>query len=212
MKLRNYLIPFLLILATSCQPPTSDQKKQEQIHNGTIAENKISKLDSTKLIIAGKGAGELFLGQDMQDVIKKLGHADDGDAAMGSAVGVWYTNSSADTSLRNPITIFSTYRDSNMVIKVIKQLSISAPEFSTTQGIHTGVKLKKLQSSYPSLKKAERYINEKNKDTLAIYDDLNAGIAFDIHKDTISAITIHPRKRVVNSTYLTVHPGWKRVM
>lgn len=210
MKYTNAIALGLLCFATACHS-TSDNKKNEKMHNGTIADHEIEKIDSAKLIIPGSRAGEIYLGQDMQDVFKKLGNADDGDAAMGSALGIWYTKSTADSTLRDPITIFSSYRDSTMVEKVVKQFSVSAHEFSTTNGIHTGIKLAKLKAVYPSLKPLMKYVNEKTKDTLSVYDDVNAGIAFDIQKDTCSAITIHPKSKPANSTYLPLHPGWKSV-
>jgi len=211
MKYISSIAAGLLCLATACHS-TSDQKKQEKMHNGTIADHEIERIDSAKLIIPGNRAGEIYLGQDMQDVFEKLGDADDGDAAMGSALGIWYTKSSSDSTLRDPVTIFSSYRDSNMVIKVVKQLSVSAHEFSTTDGVHTGIKLSKLQFLYPSLKRTMKYVNEKTKDTMSVYDDVNKGIAFDIQDDTCSAITIHPKSKPANSTYLPVHPGWKTVI
>jgi len=182
------------------------------MHNGTIAEHEIEKIDSTKLIIPGNRAGEIFIGQDMQDVFKKLGNADDGDAAMGSALGIWYTKSSSDSTQRDPLTIFSSYRDSNMVVKVVKQLSVSAHEFSTIDGIHTGVKLAELRFVYPAIRQSMKYVNEKTKDTLVVYDDKHAGIAFDVQKDTCSAITVHPKDKPANSTYLPLHPGWRTLI
>lgn len=186
---------------------TSDKKREEKMHAGTIAAHEIKKIDSTKLIVPGERAGELYLGQDMQAVVKLLGQADDGDAAMGSALGIWYTNSSADVNLRNPVAVFSSYKDSTMVVKTVKQFSVSAPEFSTTEGIHTGLKLSALLGYYPSLK--ETGIYTKGRDTLKVYDNQVEGIAFDLVKDTCSAITIHPKGKPANSTYLDVHPGWK---
>lgn len=210
MKLINYLAFGLLTSAVACHS-VSDQKKKELIDSGKIAAKKIKEVDSAKLIIPGERAGLIYLGEDMQNVFKQLGNADDGDAAMGSALAIWYTKSSADSTLRDPITIFSSYRDSNMVVKIVKQLSVSATDFTTKEGVHTGFKLKALQAVYPSLKKAESYVNDKNKDTLTIYDDTSAGIAFDIHRDTCLAITVHPKNKAVNSTYLPVHPGWSVV-
>ena len=96
-----------------------------------------------------------------------------------------------------------------MVAKSVKQLSVSAPQFSTTKGVHTGLKLAALMSAYPALKKTGTYV--KGNDTLLVYDNKAEGIAFDLHKDTCNAITIHPKGKPANSTYLDVHPGWKAV-
>ncbi|MGY0037855.1 hypothetical protein [Pedobacter sp. NJ-S-72] len=78
----------------------------------------------------------------MKTVFKLLGKADDGDAAMGSALGIW--------NKKKPTIIFSSYRDSNMVIKDVKQISVASNDFSTAEGIHTGVTLTKLKAIYLS--------------------------------------------------------------
>ena len=187
----------------------SDQKKEEKLHDGVLAESEIKEIDSARLIVAGERAGKLYLGQDMQEVFKILGKPNEGDAAMGRSLGIWYTKSSADTTKRNPVAIFSSYRDSNMVAKAVKQLSVSAPEFSTIDGIHTGTRLSELTAVYPAIKKTMVYVNEKSGDSLYVYDNQQAGIAFDMQKDTCNAITVHAKNVAVNSTYLSLHPGWK---
>lgn len=210
MKQNHFFILFILCMAAACHS-VSDQKKEEHIAGGKLAAVATKKIDSAELIVGGERAGKLYLGQDMQSVVSLLGEADDGDAAMGSALGIWYTKSSSDTTRRDPIAIFSSYRDSNMVVKVVKQLSVSSPEFSTADGVHTGFRLAALRSVYPSLKRTQQYVNNNGKDTLSVYDDLKDGIAFDVIKDTCNAITVHPKNKPANSTYLSVHPGWKIV-
>jgi hypothetical protein len=205
MKKMAYFGVIVLGTMVACHG-ASDKKREEKMHAGTIAAHEIKEIDSAKLIIPGERAGKLYLGQDMQAVVKLLGQADDGDAAMGSALGIWYTKSSADVNLRNPVAVFSSYKDSTMVAKTVKQFSVSAPEFSTTEGIHTGLKLSQLMAAYPALKETGVYA--KGRDTLKVYDNQVEGIAFDLVQDTCSAITIHPKGKPANSTYLDVHPGW----
>ena len=179
------------------------------MNSGKIASSVIKAVDSSRLIVPGTRAGKLYLGQDMTAVADLLGRPDDGDAAMGSALGIWYTKSSSDFTRRDPISIFSSYRDSNMVVKVVKQLSVSAPDYRTSNGIHTGFTLAALQSAYPGLKKIQQFVSGSGHDTLKVYDSVNEGIAFDMIKDTCSSITVHPKNKPANSTYLSVHPGWK---
>jgi len=202
MNKLNYTGLLLVAMATACHSP-ADQKKDSisTTHEVTAGEDK--KLDSTRLIIAGKQAGNIYLGQDMEAVFKLLGKPDDGDAAMGSALAIWNKN--------KPLIVFSSYRDSNMVIKDVKQVSVSAADFSTAEGIHTGLSLKALKDAYPELEKAAAYTHTKTKAELTVYDAVSKGIAFDVQQDTCTAITIHPLNKSVNGVYLTMYPGWKKL-
>jgi hypothetical protein len=215
MKRIIYLGAVLISLSFACHSPGDRNIKQYSTvtnRDTLITGTKRSETDSSKLIIAGKQAGRIYLGQNIQDVFKLLGKPDDGDAAMGSALGIWYSGDQAE-SRSNSMVVFSSYRDSNMVIKAVKQVSVSAPAFQTTDGIHTGVKLAALLAAYPSIKKVESYVNSKDKtDTLKVYDSIAEGIAFDILKDTCTAITVHVKNRAANAVYLPVHPDkWKKL-
>ncbi|QNK63205.1 hypothetical protein H7F33_01390 [Pedobacter sp. PAMC26386] len=197
----NYIGLILVGLATACHSP-ADQKKDPFSTEYAITAKEEKKIDSAKLIIAGKQAGNIYLGQDMTSVFKLLGKPDDGDAAMGKAIGIWHK--------KQPIIIFSTYRDSNMVIKDVKQISISSNSLSTADGIHTGVSLAFLKMVYPELKKVASYSNLQTKALLVVYDAVAKGIAFDIQKDTCTTITVHPVNQSVNDVYLTMYPAWKK--
>lgn len=202
MNKLNYTCLLLVAMATACHSP-ADQKKDPFSTAHAVTIDKDKKIESTRLIIAGKQAGDIYLGQDMQAVLKLLGKPDDGDAAMGSALAIW--------NKKEPLLIFSSYRDSNMVIKDVKQVSVSAPGYSTTEGIHTGVSLKALKAAYPELEKAAAYTHLQTKAELTVYDAVAKGIAFDVQKDTCTAITIHPSGKSVNAVYLTMYPGWKKL-
>jgi len=206
MKKINYLWLLFIGIATACNSSAKQEKEvvpatKESAPAGTSINTK-EKADSAHLLIAGKRAGNIYLGQDMENVFKLLGRPEDGDAAMGSAIGIW--------DKKTPLIIFSSYRDSNMVVKAVKQISVSAASYTTAEGIHTGVSLRKLKTIYPALKKAAFYTNAKTRGQLTVYDDESKGIAFDIQKDTCTAITIHPINKSVNGVYLTMYPDWKK--
>jgi len=214
MKCINYLGAVLIGLTAACHSSTDQKIQQDSTvtrSDTVITEKKKSKPDSSALVIAGKQVGNIYLGQDMQDVFRLLGTPNDGDAAMGSALGIWYGKDPLKGK-RNPLVIFSSYRDSNMVVKAVKQISVGAEEFRTAEGIHTGIRLAALLAAYPSLKKTETYLNSKDKtDTLNVYDSIAEGIAFDVQRDTCTAITVHVKNRAANAVYLPVHPDWKRL-
>lgn len=200
--MKKIINPALLFisLAAACNPAADQQKKSVSTAETVVNVKEEKKADSTKLLIAGKQAGQIYLGQDMKTVSELLGRPDDGDAAMGSALGIW--------NKKEPLIIFSSYRDSNMVIKDVKQISVSSGSFSTAEGIRTGVSLTVLKKTYPELKKAASYTRKEEK--LTVYDVASKGIAFDVQNDTCTAITIHPVNKSVNEAYLTMYPDWKK--
>jgi len=199
--MKKIINPALLFIgiAAACNP-AADQQKRSVSTAETVMNVKEKKVDSTKLLIAGKQAGHIYLGQDMKTVSELLGRPDGGDAAMGSELGIW--------NKKEPLIIFSSYRDSNMVIKDVKQISVSSGSFSTAEGIRTGVSLTVLKKTYPDLKKAASYTRKEAK--LTVYDVASKGIAFDVQNDTCTAITIHPVNKSVNEAYLTMYPDWKK--
>lgn len=212
MKSLKYLVVVLLGLSAACQAPAAHKEQLDSTvtkQDTAVGDAGRLNVDSSKLVVAGKQAGKIYLGQYMEEVTALLGRPDDGDAAMGSALGIWY-NGVSKADKRNPTVIFSSYRDSNMVIKAVKQVSVAAPEFKTADGIGKGAGLAQLLKVYPSLQKIETYVDAQ-KDTVFVYDSLAEGIAFDLQKDTCTAITVHVKNRPANAKYLSVHPDWKRL-
>jgi len=212
MKIITFLGAAIIGLAVACSSSTeqsSTTKDTAELKDGTNVESAgTAEPDSSLLIIPGKQAGKIYLGQDMQEVFKLLGNASDGDAAMGSAIAIWYAKGDS-TAKKDPVVIFSSYRDSNMVVKSVKQVSVAAPAFRTTAGIHMGAKLSEVLAAYPKLRQSETYVNRQ--DSLKVYDSIKEGIAFDIKNDSCTAITIHLPGRPANALYLSVHPGWKKL-
>jgi len=218
MKILNYAGMILLGLATACNSSTDKSNQEdsvstqtEQVEDSTAADpledttmraDELAEQEEYALIVPGKRIGKIYLGQDMKEVFDLLGTPDDGDAAMGSAVGVW---------IKSSMTIYSHYRDSTMVVKAVKQISVASDTYYTAEKIATGMSLNQVKAAYPALKASASYVNLKNKDKLQVYDDLEGGIAFDIQNNKCTMITVHPKGKPVNAAYLDLHPGWKRV-
>lgn len=202
MKTINYVGILLLSLAAACNS-TPKRNTDKAVVEDKVVSKDVKEIPMEKLIVPGKQVGALYLGQDMKEVFATLGNANDGDAAMGSALAIWKKDS---------ISVFSSYRDSNMVVKAAKQIAVGSSAYSTAEHIHTGVKLSQLIDAWPRLKLSAVYVNEKSKDTLKIFDDVAAGIAFDIENGLCSRIIVHPKDKSVQGTYLSMYPGWKAVM
>lgn len=198
MIMRQGYILSILLAATimSCSAP---EDKKIKLQDSLFSKETTDSVLKEQLIVPGKSVGKLFLGQDMQEIGTILGKPEDGDAAMGKAWGIW-----------KDIAIFSSYKDTSMTSKDVKQIVVSGTGYRTSQGITTGSSLEAIKLVYPKLKQAAVYT--KGKDTLWIYDAVEDGIAFDLKRSgkdlQSSAITVHRPKEPVNSTYLTIHPGW----
>lgn len=201
MKTINYAVLLLLGLSAACNSATQKTTDKANVPNTAISKE-VRPIPLDKLIIPGKQVGTLYLGQDMKEILAELGPANDGDAAMGSALAIWNKDS---------ISVFSSYRDSNMVIKAAKQIAVGSSAYSTADHIHTGIQLAQLVHLRPELKLSALYVNEKSSDTLKILDDVKAGIAFDIEKGLCSRIVVHPKNKSVQSTYLSMYPGWNAI-
>ncbi|SDM29644.1 hypothetical protein [Pedobacter antarcticus] len=210
MKKLLFMIGTALVVLSACGP--GDKQKDQGLKKDTLDLQNIAikapdNVADTLLLIPGKQAGKVHLGQDMQKIFEILGKPADGDAAMGSAMGVWY-NPKATGNI-DTVTVFSSYRDSTMSVREVKQVSVTSMFNQTEGGVHTGMKLDQLVEIYPDLKLVQRFKKEKGNGELLIYDHPGDGIAFDIVNGICTAITIYPAGKSVNQIYLPARPGWK---
>jgi len=153
--------------------------------------------------------GEISLGEDMAKIGVKLGRPDAGDAAMGKAWGIWYSKDST-SGQRNELAIYSSYRDTSMRVKDVKQIRITSAQFKTQDGFTTGRSVSETKLKFSDIEKISSYLNEQ-KDTVTVYDSKRDGIGFEFLKGKSISLTVHPMNQSVNGTYLTLHPEWKRI-
>lgn len=206
----------LLVLAAGCGPSSKKPiNETKETDTGYRKEKAVPVPSKDKLVVPGKQAGEIFLGQDMEEVGKILGKPFDGDAAMGKAWSIWHIQDPKNPVDSGEISIYSVYKDSTMSSKVVKQIVVNTGYYATENKLKNNADLKTVLLGFPSLKKVATYINPKKKDTLYVYDDVDGGIAFDVKKSNqqlfTRAMTVHPKKEPVSNTYLTIHPGWKKI-
>ncbi len=208
MKSIKFALLGLSISFAACQSANkSDERKTDSVSN--LKSAKTQDVDGRFLIVAGKSVGEISLGENMEQVVEKLGKPDAGDAAMGKAWGIWY-GSDSTAKRRNEIAIYSSYRDTSMRVKDVKQIRITSNDFKTQDGLATGATLEDTRLKFPDIKKLSAYLNEK-KDTVAVYDAKKDGIGFEFLKGKSISLTVHPVNTAVNDTYLTLHPEWKLI-
>ena len=204
MKFTKIIILGLAIAFTACQSSKNAQHKNDSTASIEPGPGKI--VDETFLIVPGQSIGEISLGEDMESVGKKLGKPNAGDAAMGKAWGIWFD----DDSTGNELAIYSSYRDTSMRVKDVKQIRITSNRFKTQDGFSLGRSLRDTKLKFPAMEQLSAYLNEQ-KDTVLVYDAKQDGIGFEFAKGKGVALTVHQSNKSVNDTYLTLHPEWKMI-
>ena len=208
MKNIKFAIFGLSISLAACQANNkTNETNVDSVTNKSSAS--VQAVDERFLVVAGRSVGEIALGEDMEQVGKKLGRPNAGDAAMGKAWGIWYSNDST-AKHRNEIAVYSSYRDTSMRVKDVKQIRITSNKFKTQDGLATGNTLEATKQKFPTIEKLSAYLNEE-KDTVTVYDAKKDGIGFEFLKGKSISLTVHPVNIPVNATYLTLHPEWKQV-
>jgi hypothetical protein len=128
------------------------------------------------LISPGKGIGHIVLNDDVQNTIKQLGKPDSSDAAMGSALMVWFAKH--DTSgYRTEVFTHHNMGDKDESVSHVQKILVTSPQFKTDDGVGMGSTKQEIQKTY-SLKPTSTYTNKSGK--VQIYTDLSKGISFEI--------------------------------
>lgn len=205
MKTVKFIIVGLSFSLAACQSSTNSQHTTDSVANTKQEKS----TDKRFLIVPGISIGEISLGEDMQEVGRKFGKPNAGDAAMGKAWSIWYSKDSTGNS-RNELAIYSAYRDTSMRVKEVKQIRITSDAFKTQDGLSTGENLKDARLKFTDLEKISAYLNEK-KDTVLVFDAVRNGIGFEFLNGKIISLTVHPINKSLNATYLTLHPEWKLI-
>jgi hypothetical protein len=157
-----------------------------------------------QLVVPGISIGQATINESSENIHKRLGTPDEGDAAMGKSVSIWYANH--DTTGYVTQMYFSRGQGDDEV-KRVKQVRVTSPAFKITNKAHVGVSFKNVSSLY-ALKKVATFTDKGSNRTL--YDDVKTGIAFDVdEKDMITGITVHEPGRAATGTYLAFFPSIK---
>src|SRR5687768_870964 len=136
MKIPIFRITLGMSLLAACAQPSSKK---------TAAEEKqpAQQTQPEALLVPGKSAGKFYLQQNMDSIFTLLGKPDDGDAAMGKAWGIWHG--------KDTIAIYSTYADSTMSSKTVRQIVVSGEGYRTESGIGSNTPFGIIRDSYPAL-------------------------------------------------------------
>jgi len=217
------IISASLLIFTCCQQQprtvretdtTITAVQQPVIQNTATAATNTPAISSEKLVSAGKGIGKISLGSNADELEKLLGKPDFSDAAMGKAWLTWYSKHRDEHNNRNELNIFTTYADSTMRTKTVKQIRVTSPFYITSDSLQVYNDLARIREVYPDLVSEGTYKEQKGGRTIHLYDAIAQGIAFEIAEANgqqicISMIVHEPGKKVTD-IYITLHPDLKR--
>ncbi len=202
MKLKYLLMPCIAILFACNSDSKSIKLNADSLKRDDVA--------ARFLIVPGKSIGRFYLGQDVAELDSMLGKPDFSDAAMGKAWSIWYRGDTTKFRKRE-IAIYSSYADSTMQRKDVKQIRVNSNKVTTITGLNNGNLLSSFTAKYSDFKKVATYVNDQLGDTILVYDSQENGISVEFIRDISRAITIHKKGEQVNVTYLTLHPEWKLI-
>jgi hypothetical protein len=198
---------------TSDTTATPNQPSASQPATDTVVA-KTSAIPPDKLVRAGKGIGKISLGSNAEEVGKLLGKPDFSDAAMGKAWLTWYSKKRDEHNNRNELNIFTTYADSTMRTKVVKQIRVTSSFYLTADSLQVYNDLASIRQIYPDLVFEGKYKEQQGGREILLYDAIDQGIAFEVaeaNKQQICiSMIVHEPGRKVTEIYITLHPDLKK--
>ena len=198
---------FMLIVLCSC-----NGKKAKDIvisADTTTAIVEKPEVASEFVIVPGERVGLTKIDQNAIELDSVLGTPDLSDAAMGKAWLTWYSKTNVDSG-KYELNIFTTYKDSEMKEKVVKQIRLTSPDFKLIEtGLSTGHPKADFIAKYPDLKPVATYPKDETNIETQLYEIEDGGVAFEFESDYCLSIIVFERDEKVTHYYRTFHPEMK---
>jgi hypothetical protein len=224
--MNSKLIPRFLIVLTlaSCGPATvktdtttnetpAPSAEQISIPPDSLKLERNQTISGNQLIAPGKSIGLTSLGVDAETLEKNLGRPDRSDAAMGKAWLSWIGKKRDDHNNQTRLDIYTTYADTTMRSKAVKQIRVTSSFFKTKEGLGVYSGLVVIKQHHPGLKAIGSYREDGR--SFAIYDAISEGIAFEIVKagneEICTGVIVHQPGVRVTDVYIFLHPDMKLI-
>lgn len=147
------------------------------IRTDTLTDKQVT---SQRLISPGNNIGETSINERMATVFNRLGKPDSSDAAMGSALAIWYADHKRD-GYKTIIFSGHKYNNKKDVFQYVKRILVTSPYFRTTEGLGVGSTFEQIRNQY-KLKVGNGYTDKGIQ--MSVYDDISKGISFEIDPTT----------------------------
>ena len=211
-----FSVTAFLFLFAACHPGTGESSgsrqetgmiSQDTVSNKPHADTAYTTIQSDRAIIPGKRIGKTFLLEDAERLSKILGKPDYSDAAMGKAWLTWFGKKRDEHNNRTELNVYTTYKDTSMTSKVVKQIRTTSSWFVLKNNIHVYSDFSAVQNAFPGLEYSGKYRDGDRE--IKLYDDIRQGIAFEIvtanRQQICIGIIIHEPGDPVTATYIPLH-------
>jgi len=190
------IIPAISVFIFGCDSLATHKSLADSIH---AVDTPLKNIESAKMIVPGKRIGNIYINENVDSVVVKLGKPDWRDAAMGASFMAWF-----DKKGKN-VHQTSIYADRNMgaaneKVNYVKEIRETSPNFKTADYGGAGSEIKDVLRLY----KLKKHLSPGNK-KLWLYDNYQEGIGFEVDSTgKCLAVYIHaPNDSSAN--YLNIH-------
>lgn len=155
-------------------------------------------------VVAGNSIGDFLIDQEVEEsnLFNRLGEVDSADAAMCKSWSIWYLEDKNTPA--HPVAEFDVYSACDAEIdmkKSIQVMRLNEVDFEMDNGISFGDDLSIIKESYPNA--VELSFTDALSDTIVrVYDDVEAGIAFELRDDEVRAVIVHVPNQGIENMYL----------
>ena len=195
--MRKFLfIPAIISLLFACNSTSTHKTLADSLH---VADTALKHLSPQRLIVPGKSIGAILINGNADSLKGLLGKPNFSDAAMGAAYMSWY--------IKHKKVVYQTdvYAHRNMgaadeAISHIKMIRVTYPWYKTADYAGAGSMLKDVKKLY-KLKRHPSIGSNK----LWMYDDYNAGIAFEVDSTQRCVSVLVHAKGDSTVSYINMH-------
>ncbi|WP_374950392.1 hypothetical protein [Mucilaginibacter sp.] len=173
-----------LILKT--EPADSSKKQPDTVAAISSDEGAGKPITAQRLIIPGKSIGQTGINESMENVYNRFGKPDSSDAAMGSALAVWYADHNK-AGYKTAIFSRHNYNGKDDIFQYVKRILVTSPYFKTAEGLGVGSNLNDIQKQY-ALKPGNGYKDKGRQ--INVFDNVAKGISFEIDPVTNKCVGV----------------------
>jgi len=195
--MRKYLfLPAILPLLFACNSSSTHKTLADSLH---VADTTLKHLVPARMIIPGKRIGTITLNSNADSLTTTLGKPDFSDAAMGAAFMTWYADHKK-SSYQTSVYAHHNMGNKDEAISHVEIIRVTSPWYKTADYAGAGSMLKDVKKLY-RLKKHPSTGSKK----LWMYDDYNAGIAFEVDSTQRCVAVLVHTKGDSTLTYINLH-------
>ena len=170
--LKYLFIPTIAVMLAACNLSANHQSLADSLH---MADTVVKPITADRQIIPGKKVGQIYVDENADSVVLKMGKPDSSDAAMGASLMTWNVNHNKSVG---KITIYAhrNMGGADEANNHIKQIRVTLPWYKTADYAGPGSELKDIQKIY----KLRRRPAPGSAKKVSLYEDYQAGIGFEV--------------------------------